>query len=125
MADPLALWVAQRAPAVLVRAEEEAVTVLRDHLVRAALGQAARATPARNEQPAPREAPPDATSRSGELLWAYGVIDAGAEVPLAEARGIDAPAPVERIEAAGVAALVSRVPRHIFDAEPLRGTSTT
>ncbi len=120
MADPLARWVSERSPAVLARAEEEAVAVLRDHLVRAALAHAAPTTPARSGQPAPREAPPVAPSRTGELLWAYGVTDAGDEVVLAGLCGVDGAAPVERIEAGGLAALVSAVPRHVFDAEPLR-----
>jgi hypothetical protein len=120
MADPLARWLAERAPAVLARAEEEAVALLRDELVRAALGRAAPPTPAPVAAPAPHGAPPAATSGSGELLWAYGVVDAGAQLPLDELRGVDGDAPVERVEADGLVALVSRVPRRAFDAEPLR-----
>jgi hypothetical protein len=120
MDDPLARWVAQRAPAVLARAEEEAVALLRDQLVRAALGRAAPATPAPVVPRAPHRAPPATTSGTAELLWAYGVVAADAAVPAAELRGVDGDAPVERIEAGGLVALVSRVPRRVFDAEPLR-----
>jgi hypothetical protein len=120
MADPLDRWAADRAPALLARAEQEAVALLRDRLVRAALVEAAPPAPATQGPPAPQRTPPAATSGAGELLWAYGVVDARAEVPLGELRGVEGDAGVQRIEAGGLAALVSRVPRAVFDAEPLR-----
>jgi hypothetical protein len=121
MADPLQRWIAERAPAVLQRAEAEAVALLRDHLVRAAVSQAAPpAPPAGEHTPAPSGAPPPATSGAGELLWAYGVVDAGAVVPLEELRAVGGHGAVERVEACGLAVLVSPVPREVFGAEPLR-----
>jgi hypothetical protein len=48
------------------------------------------------------------------------VVDAEAALPLEGLRGVDGQAPIERVESGGLAALVSRVPRATFDAEPLR-----
>jgi hypothetical protein len=56
---------------------------------------------------------------SGELLWAYCVLAAGDPAPLG-AVGVGGDAAVERIEEAGLAALVSRVPVAEFGAQPLR-----
>jgi Gas vesicle synthesis protein GvpL/GvpF len=121
VADPLERWVAERAPALLRRAEDEAVALLRDHLVRAAVTGAAPTKPAiTGHTPASHGAPPPATSGAGELLWAYGIVDADAELPLADLRGVAGDTPVQRVERDGLAALVSRVPRDAFDAEPLR-----
>jgi Gas vesicle synthesis protein GvpL/GvpF len=103
VSDELARWAAERAPALRARAEAEAVAVLRNALVDAALGERRRSA-----EPAGRE--PVRTAEEGELLWAYCVLSA------------DAPSPddVERLEAGGLAALVNRVPRAEFGEEPLR-----
>ena len=103
MADQLDRWARERAPGLLARAEAEAVAFLRDKLVRAALGE-----PEPRPIPASEPVPP----RTGELLWAYGVVRAGEGPSCAD--------PVFRIEAAGLAAIVRRVPRAEFDAGPLR-----
>lgn len=121
MADPLQRWLAERAPAVLDRAEAEAVALLRDQLVRAAVSRAAPETPApTGHTPAAHGAPPAPTSGTGELLWAYGVVDGAAVVPLDGVGAVGGDGGVERVEAGGLAVLVSRVPRAVFDAEPLR-----
>lgn len=104
MIDPLGRWAAERAPALVARAEEEAVSALRDALVSAALG-GERARPA-----PPTPAPETHMPEPGELLWAYCVLSA------------DDPSPdgVDRIEAAELAALVRSVPRSEYGEEPLR-----
>jgi Gas vesicle synthesis protein GvpL/GvpF len=55
---------------------------------------------------------------SDELLWAYGVVAAGAIVP-ADMAGV-AGGMVAPVAAGGLAALTSAVPRADFDVEPLR-----
>jgi Gas vesicle synthesis protein GvpL/GvpF len=121
MADPLQQWLADRAPEVLARAEAEAVALLRDHLVRAALAGPSR--PVRREE-APASAPAasasPAASGDGVLLWAYCVVDAGAPMSLDGLHGVHGEAPVEVVAAGELAVLVSRVPRADFAAEPLR-----
>lgn len=114
MADQLARWAATRAPELLARAEAEAVAVLRDALVSAAL-PAPSATPPASQEPASKgEAPP----RAGEALWVYCVLWAeGASVPAGE--GV-AGSRLEVVEEDGLAALVSRVPLAEFGEEPLR-----
>lgn len=133
MADPLARWIAERAPAVLARAEDEAVAVLRDRLVRAALAEhaerARRAEPA-GSAPAPTpttsrsgpapEPEPAAALGTGTLLWTYGVVGADAPIELEALEGVAPDARVERVVAGDLAALVSPVPRADFDAAPLR-----
>jgi hypothetical protein len=101
----------------LVRAEAEAVAALRDALVAGALAE----RDGRHRQPAhPR---PTATEHpppeSGDLLWSYGVLHATEPTPDGLA-GVDRSGSVERVEAAGLAALVSAVPRAEFAEEPLR-----
>ena len=114
MADGLARWAATRAPELLARAEAEAVQVLRDALVAAALPRAT-ATPAAADAPRPTEEPP---KPAGEALWVYCVLRAeGASPPAGE--GV-AGSPVELVEDDGLAALVSRVPIAEFGEEPLR-----
>jgi hypothetical protein len=106
VSDELARWAAERAPALRARAEAEAVALLRDALLRAAIGE--RQVPEeRREEP---RAEPARSDEPGELLWAYCVLSS------------DDPSPddVERVEAAGLAALVRRVPRAEFGEEPLR-----
>jgi Gas vesicle synthesis protein GvpL/GvpF len=123
-ADDLTRWAAQQAPELLARARAEAVAILRDALVEAALAErrshapsaepaaAAQVTPSAQPEPSPR---PD----EGELIWVYCVLGASAPQP-DDLPGIDERFPVERVEAAGLAALLSRVPRSEFAAEPLR-----
>ena len=53
-----------------------------------------------------------------ELVWAYGVADARAELPALP--GVDGRHDVEPVRAAGLCALVSRVPKEEFGAEALR-----
>jgi Gas vesicle synthesis protein GvpL/GvpF len=106
----LAAWAHARAPGLIARAEAEAVRVLRDALVAGALGE--------------RKAPPAPVVHKreddvGELVWVYCVLAAGNVVP-GGLTGVDPAFPVERVEAAGIAALVSRVPRAEFGAEALR-----
>ncbi|HKN93456.1 MAG TPA: GvpL/GvpF family gas vesicle protein [Thermoleophilaceae bacterium] len=115
MSDELARWAAERAPALLARAEEEALIVLRDALVAAALGERKReATP-----PSPPPSGPAPEPEAGELVWAYCVMSEGEPRP-AERRGIDPGSAVQAVEAGGLVALVSRVPRAEFGEAPLR-----
>jgi hypothetical protein len=115
VSDELERWARRCAPDVIARAEAEAVAVLRDALVRAALG--GRDPVAAPAPPRPERAVA-AVPLTGDVLWAYGVIDGGERLPdgLTGVAG----AAVDRVEAAGLAALVSAVPRAEFDAEPLR-----
>jgi Gas vesicle synthesis protein GvpL/GvpF len=53
-----------------------------------------------------------------QLVWAYCVADADAELPAAD--GVDGRHPVERVSAAGLSALVSRVPESEFGPDALR-----
>src|SRR5438046_267374 len=69
MADPLARWAAERAPELAARAEAEAVAMLRDALVRAALGERERP-----QKPAAPARAPAESHEPGELLWAYCVL---------------------------------------------------
>jgi hypothetical protein len=86
--------------------------MLRDALVDAAR----RDVPAPSSQagPSPRPAP----IPTGELVWAYCVVRAR-DAPTVAIEGVAATG-VERVEAAGLAALVSRVPAAQFAEEPLR-----
>ena len=115
MADPLGRWAAQHAPDVLARAEAEAVKVLRDALVRAAIAERAQSS-----EPAPVPPKPAARPTSGASgVWAYGVLAADADLPRS-LTGVDPGHPVEALSAGGLVALVSRVPLDEFGAEPLR-----
>jgi hypothetical protein len=109
VADELARWAAGRAPELLARAEAEAVAALRDALVKAAL---------RERSPAPTPAQPPPEVPQGDLVWTYCVTRAGDPSP-AGLTGIAGGA-VQRMEAAGLAALIGRVPAAEFAAEPLR-----
>lgn len=116
-ADELAQWAAARAPGLLARAEAEAVAVLRDALVAAAREHTVAAPPRRAQtEPRPQ---PEQTAEEGELLWAYCVLRAGDRRPT-DLRGVAPAFAVEPVEAAGLVALVSKVPRAEFGAEPLR-----
>jgi Gas vesicle synthesis protein GvpL/GvpF len=109
--DDLGRWVAERAPAVLAQAEAEAVAVLRDALVTAATVRSKQAETVAHAATA-------RSSEKGDLLWAYCVVRASDDVP-SDLIGIES-ATVERQVSAGLAALVSRVPRAQFGAEPLQ-----
>jgi len=109
-------WAAERAPALLARAEAEAVAVLREALVAAGLRSGVGGAPTelrRDAEPPAAPAPRDTRA----LLWAYCVLRDRDPVPsdvdrVGERR-------IERIEAGGLAALVSRVPAAEFATEPL------
>jgi hypothetical protein len=120
VADELDSWARERAPDLLARAEAEAVAVLRDALVDAALGERRRDRPPRRspETSAP-EAAPTRAQPAGNGLWAYCVLQAGEPLP-SDVLGIDGESPLELVEADRLAALVSRVPLAEFGAEPLR-----
>lgn len=110
MNDELVRWAAERAPDVVARAEAEAVALVRDVLVAAAL-PGGRTTPA---------APPlrhDETPEPGEALWAYCVARASTDAP--DMEGVAA-GPIERVERDQLVAFVSRVPLSDFGEEPLR-----
>jgi len=114
VADELGRWAATRAPELLARAEAEAVQVLRDALVAAAVPRAT-ATPPASAAPPPTATPPEP---AGEALWVYCVSRAdGVSPPAGE--GV-AGSPVELVEHDGLAAFVSRVPVAEFGEEPLR-----
>ena len=130
MADELSSWARQRAPELLARAEAEAVAVLRDALVEAALGRRGsppRAVPPRPAHPAsepvaPRaatEAAPHGNGDGGHGLWVYCVLPAGESLPRG-VHGVDGAGKLERVEDSDLAALVSRVPLSEFGAGPLR-----
>jgi hypothetical protein len=115
LTDDLASWAAKRAPELRARAEEEALAVLRDALVAAALGGTKREP----DPPSPPPSGPEPEPEAGELWWAYCVMRAGDPQP-ARRPGIVASGDVEPVEASGLVALVSRVPRSQFGEEPLR-----
>jgi hypothetical protein len=110
--DELARWAAERAPALRAKAEAAAVAALRDALVAAALEERGPAAAAR-----PRHEPKK--PEAGELLWAYCVLPSDSPHPL-QHEGVHASGSAEPVEAAGLTALVSRVPRAEFGEEPLR-----
>jgi gas vesicle protein GvpL/GvpF len=113
--DELSGWAEERAPELLARAEAEAVAVIRDALVAAALAGPRRPTPAKGRRAAAAAEPP----REGSALWAYCVVGADRPAPDPTLTGV-AGGPVTRVEAGALAALVSRVPLSEFAAEPLR-----
>ena len=140
MPDELDRWAAGRAPELLARAEAEAVEELKRALLRAALGRrvgpgeraAAAAPPAsgagapsapaadapsasRRKAPGP-DAPRAAPAPTGDGLWAYCITRASDPPSIGGVHG----SPVERIEADGLAVLVSRVPLAEFGEDALR-----
>ena len=120
--DELARWAAERSAPLLERAEAEAVAVLRDALVAAALADGERAVRivVRDAGPAPDEGTHEGTQADqGEHLWAYCVLRAGAPRPRA-LRGVDPEGEVRAEECGGLVALVSPVPRREFSSEPLK-----
>jgi gas vesicle protein GvpL/GvpF len=127
-ADDLSAWAAARAPDLIARAEAEAVAVLRDALVDAARSQlappSAKPVPAAQIEPVAGEPAEigDAGAEiddAGELLWAYCVLHEGDEYAV-DLRGVDGRGELERIDAGGLSAVISRVPRSEFGTEPLR-----
>ncbi len=116
--DELKRWAAALGPAVLARAQAEAVEVLRDALVDAAL-RSRQETKSRQSNPANQTKPAAETPSEPDLLWAYCVLKADDPHP-PDLVGVEAREPVERLEAGGLAVLVSRVPSAEFGAEPLR-----
>jgi Gas vesicle synthesis protein GvpL/GvpF len=106
--DDLHGWARERAAALRARAEAEAVAALRDALVAAALSEE------RGRARTPASPPPP--EPAGEGIWVYGILRG--DSPALPA-GV-AEKPVERVVAAGLVALVSRVPLAEFGAEPLR-----
>jgi Gas vesicle synthesis protein GvpL/GvpF len=120
MADEPARWAADRAAELLARAEAEAVEVLRDMLVDAALAERRPAPRGRPAPPARRaQAPPGKPPADlGDALWAYCVLHAETPAP-AHLTGVHE-AGVRRVESGALAALVSPVPLAEFGADPLR-----
>jgi hypothetical protein len=110
--DELARWAAARASELLARGEAEAVAELRRALVDAALSRGGPARAAGSAIPAERSASlTEDADPSGDALWAYCVLKAGAPLPSAE---------LQRVEHGDLVALVSRVPLAEFGEEPLR-----
>lgn len=103
--------------------------MLRDALVDAALGErragSARAPTrapeprAAPQQPAPERAASSAEAPSRHGLWAYCVLAGGEPLPH-DVTGVGDGGNLERVEARGLAAVVSRVPLSEFGAGPLR-----
>ena len=122
MTDDFARWAVRRADDLIARAEAEVVAELKAVLLRAAESAVS------SEVPAPgiaRKAPRESTMRSRRvaepiddtaLLWAYCVIREDSPSP-DELPGLGGS--VERIEHAGLAALVSRVPAAEYGADVL------
>jgi hypothetical protein len=126
--DELDRWAAGRAPELMARAEAEAVEELKRALLKAALasratllrepgpdaaGEPARAAGEASSGPEPARPEPALT---GDGLWAYCVTRAGDPPRIDGVHG----SPVERIEADGLAVLVSRVPLAEFGEDALR-----
>jgi hypothetical protein len=115
-------WARERSPELLKRAEEEAVAVLREALVDAALEERRGKAPARRRAPAPPPEPAEKAPKpepEGDAIWAYCVLGAGDPVPDA-LPGVDPEAPVRAVEEGGLVALVSRVPLAEFGEDSLR-----
>jgi hypothetical protein len=106
----IARWAQSHAPEVIARAKADALEVvrarLRERFADALLEAAARPAPERPSAPS-----------GPSLLWVYGIVPEGAVEPPA-VEGVDG-APVRLHRHAGVAALVSDVPRERFDEEAL------
>ena len=127
MADPLDRWAAERAAAVAARAEAEAVAMMRDALIDAALRgrPGADAPPQRRAESARRERPSRSADREPEperghdLLWAYCVVGADAPLP-GDLVGVADSQPVRKVAHGDLAVLVSAIPSGEFGAEPLR-----
>jgi hypothetical protein len=119
--DRLARWAADRAPEVRAQAEDEAVAevraILRDALVRAALGD--RERPAR-EPPGRKPAPErPAPARTGHGQWLYAIMRGGAGIDTAALTGVR-DTPVQTVKEQELIALVSPVPLSEFGEEQLK-----
>ena len=122
MDDDLRSWAERRAPELLARAEADAVAMLRDALVNAALAQSSGPEARRRSRPRgaePRPTPAADGAPLGDVLWAYCVSRSAEPLPL-DVDGVASGARVERVEAGDLSALVSRVPIAEFGAAPLR-----
>jgi hypothetical protein len=118
--DELGRWAAKHGPAVLERAQAEAVQVLRDALIDAALRSRQGTHTAPGQIQETKQTNPAAQAAAErELLWAYCVLRDGEPHP-PDLVGIEPKTRVERLEAGGLAVLVSRVPSAEFGAAPLR-----
>ena len=118
MNDEVARWAASRAPELLARAEEQALAYLSRALIEAALTEGGRGRRQPEPQAPPAAAPRDA-EKTGAGLWVYCVVTAGAELPVGD-EGIEREGRLERIEHAGLAALVSPVPLTQYSGDALR-----
>lgn len=132
MPDELDRWAAGRAPELMARAEAEAVEELKRALLRAALAAEARRSTAGEGPDRARSAEPEAsrparshapqahaepgTVPTGDGLWAYCITRASDPPAITGVHGSQ----VERIEADGLAVLVSRVPLAEFGEDALR-----
>lgn len=114
MPDDLSRWAASRIPALIERAEAEAVEELKQALIAAAQGREQR-KPASSPPPAPRRKP----AVEGDALWCYCVARATDALP-EDVEGVDESGRLRRVEAGGLAVLTSRVPLAEFGEEPLR-----
>jgi Gas vesicle synthesis protein GvpL/GvpF len=136
--DELVRWAAGRAPALLARAEAEAVAELKQALVEAAIGERPQDRSARPQRTADRRsgartkaqqsaretkpargAKPTRAETAEDGIWAYCVTAPGEPFPEGLA-GVHPSGSVERIEHDRLAAVVSRVPLSEFGEEPLR-----
>jgi hypothetical protein len=115
--NELRRWANEYAPAVLKQAEAEAVQMLRDALVDAALEGRRDSLPSRYTLAAAAPEPGPATE--GHLWWAYCVLRAGDSHP-PDLTGIEPSTAVESLQVDALTVLVSRVPAAEFGAEPLR-----
>ena len=117
LSSELERWAAERAPELVARAEAAAVAVMRDALLAASFrgGDGGRSE-ASQPAPEPRASAPSAVD-APDLLWAYCVLRDADPSP----DGVPgvAGAPLERVAAAGLAALVTHVPAAEFAQEPL------
>jgi Gas vesicle synthesis protein GvpL/GvpF len=115
----LADWARGRAPELVRRAEEEAVAMIRDALVEAALRERTagrRPAPSAPAAPAARREPRRA---EGDGVWTYCVMRAG-DAPAELPSGVDPASAVKTLDQAGLIALISRVPLAEFGEESLR-----
>ena len=132
MPDELDRWAAGRVPELMARAEAQAVEELKRALLRAALAAEARRSTAGEGPDRARSAEPEAsrparshapqahaepgTVPTGDGLWAYCITRASDPPAITGVHGSQ----VARIEADGLAVLVSRVPLAEFGEDALR-----
>jgi hypothetical protein len=113
--DELDRWAAGRAPELLARAEAEAIEELKRALLKAALGPPPTREVRKPKRAAPAPSAPQ-PAPTGNALWAYCITRASDPPSIDGVHG----SPVERIEADGLAVLVSRVPLAEFGEDALR-----